>query len=99
MSSFNRFVEGIVIGGALGFVCGLLSAPKSGAEMRKQLVDDSEDLYKQASESIHDMKSKTNEAIHDMKSKTNEAISTLQAKGEDLLKMASENLPSKKEPV
>jgi len=88
MSSFNRFVEGIAIGGALGFVCGLLSAPKSGAELRKQLVDDSEDLYKQATESIHDMKSKTNEAI-----------STLQAKGEDLLKMASDNIPSKKEPV
>ncbi len=86
--SFNRFIEGIAIGGMLGFICGLLSAPKSGAELRKQLVDDSEDLYKQATESIHDMKSKTSEAI-----------STLQAKGEDLLKMASENIPSKKEPV
>jgi len=88
MSSFNRFVEGVVIGGVLGFVCGLLSAPKSGSELRRQLVDESEDLYKQASESIHDIKSKTNEAI-----------STLQAKGEDLLKMASDNIPGKKESV
>jgi gas vesicle protein len=88
MSSFNRFIEGIAIGGVLGFVCGLLSAPKSGVELRRQLVDESEDLYKQASESIHDMKSKTNEAI-----------STLQAKGEDLLKKASDNMPGKKEPV
>jgi gas vesicle protein len=88
MSSFNRFVEGIAIGGVLGFVCGLLSAPKSGAELRKQLADESEDLYKQATESIQDMKSKTNETI-----------STLQAKGEDLLKMASDKIPSKKEPV
>ena len=76
------------MGGVLGFVCGLLSAPKAGAELRKQLVDESEDFYKQASESIHDIKSKTNEAI-----------SNLQAKGEDLLKMASENVPGKKESV
>jgi gas vesicle protein len=88
MSSFNRFVEGIAIGGVLGFVCGLLSAPKTGSELRKQLVDESEDLYKQATDSMHDIKSKTNEAI-----------SSLQAKGEDLLKMASENIPGKKESV
>jgi len=88
MSNFNRFFEGLVIGGVLGFFCGLLSAPKSGAELRKQLVDESEDLYKQATESMHDIKSKTNQAI-----------TNLQAKGEDLLKMASENLPGKKEPV
>lgn len=88
MSSFNRFIEGIAVGGVVGFVCGLLSAPKSGAELRKQLVDESEDLYKNASDSIHDIKSKTTEAI-----------STLQAKGEDLLKMASENIPGKKDSV
>ena len=88
MSSFNRFVEGVFVGGVLGFFCGMLSAPKPGAELRKQLVGESEDLYKQATESMYDMKSKTNEAI-----------SHLQAKGEDLLKMASEKLPVKKEPV
>ena len=57
-------------------------------ELRKQLVDESEDLYKNASDSMHDIKSKTTEAI-----------STLQAKGEDLLKMASENIPGKKDSV
>ncbi len=88
MSNFNRFIEGLAIGGVLGFFCGVLSAPKSGAELRKQLVHESEDLYKQATESITEIKSKTNEAI-----------ANLQAKGEDLLKMASENMPGKKEPV
>lgn len=88
MSSFNRFCEGLLVGGVLGLFCGLLSAPKPGAELRKQLLDESEDLYKQATESINDIKSKTNEAI-----------ANLQAKGEDLLKMASDNMPSKKEPV
>lgn len=86
MSSFNRFIEGIAVGGVLGFVFGLLSAPKSGAELRKQLIDESEDLYKQASDSLSDMKSKTNEAI-----------SNLQARGEDLLKKASDSIPGKKE--
>ncbi len=72
----------------LGFVCGLLTAPKSGEELRKQLADESEDLYKHASESIHDIKHKTTEAI-----------STLQAKGEDLLKMSSDSTASTKESV
>ncbi len=84
MSNSNRFLEGITIGGLLGFVCGLLSAPKSGAELRKQLADESEDLYKQASESIADIKTKTNQAV-----------STLQAKSEDLVKLAAEKLPNK----
>ncbi len=88
MSGFNRFFEGLMIGGVMGFSCGLLSAPKPGSELRKQLVDESEDLYKQATESMHDIKSKTSEAI-----------GNLQHKGEDLLKKASEKLPGKKEPV
>ena len=84
MSNSNRFLEGITIGGLLGFFCGLLSAPKSGAELRKQLANESEDLYKQASESIADIKTKTNQAM-----------ATLQSKSEDLVKLAAENLPNK----
>ena len=84
MSSINRFFEGLVVGGIFGFFFGLLSAPKPGSELRKQLVDESEDFYKHATESINDIKSKTSEAL-----------SNLQSKSEDLLKMASENFPGK----
>jgi gas vesicle protein len=80
----GRFFEGLVVGGILGFVFGMLSAPKSGAELRRQLADGSEDLYKQASDSISELKDKTNRTISD-----------LQAKGEVALKRASDTVQDK----
>lgn len=84
MSNGSKFFEGLAVGGILGFFCGLLSAPKPGDELRKELLNESEDLYKQATESVADMKTKTNQAI-----------AALQAKGEDLVKTASETFLAK----
>ena len=55
----SRFLEGLVVGGVLGYIVGILSAPKSGAELRQQIADNSEDLYKQASDSLVDVREKT----------------------------------------
>jgi gas vesicle protein len=82
----GRFLEGILVGGVFGFVFGILTAPKSGAELRKQITDGSEDMYKQASESIAELKDKTNHAISD-----------LQAKSEDVMKQASDTMQTKKQ--
>jgi gas vesicle protein len=82
----GRFFEGLVVGGILGFIFGMLSAPKSGAEMRQQLADGSEDLYKQASDQISDLKDKTNRTITD-----------LQAKSEVAIKRASDTVQEKKQ--
>lgn len=86
MSNGSKFIEGLTLGGIFGFVLGLLSAPKPGNELRKQLLAESEDLYKQATESVSDMKVKTNQAI-----------TALQAKGEELVKTAAETFPVKKD--
>jgi gas vesicle protein len=82
----GRFFEGLVVGGILGFIFGMLSAPKSGAEMRQTLADGSEDLYKQASDQISDLKDKTNRTITD-----------LQAKSEVAIKRASDTVQEKKQ--
>jgi gas vesicle protein len=84
MSNGIKFLEGLAIGGFLGFLAGILSAPKSGKELRQELLSESEDLYKQATESVSDVKTKTNQAI-----------AALQAKGEDLVKAASESFGKK----
>jgi gas vesicle protein len=84
--STGRFFEGLIVGGVLGFLFGVLSAPKSGAEMRKQLADGSEDLYKQATDSIAELKDRTNQAIAD-----------LQCKGEVAIKKAADVVHTKKE--
>ncbi|MBN9393877.1 MAG: YtxH domain-containing protein [Candidatus Melainabacteria bacterium] len=70
----SRFWEGLVIGGALGYLIGILSAPKSGAELRQQLADNSEDLYKQAADSLGDIREKTNGALSDIQHKGNEVF-------------------------
>lgn len=76
--STGRFFEGLLVGGVLGFLFGVLSAPKSGAEMRKQIADGSEDLYKQASDSIAELKERTNEAILEIKTQSETAIKKAQ---------------------
>ena len=70
----GRFLEGLIVGGILGFVVGMLSAPRSGAELRRQLADSSEDLYKQASDQITDISSKTGTAINDIKDRSGEVV-------------------------
>jgi gas vesicle protein len=70
----GRFFEGLVVGGIFGFIFGMLSAPKSGAELRKQLADGSEDLYKQTSDSISDLKDQANRALTDLQSKSDVII-------------------------
>jgi gas vesicle protein len=52
----SRFFEGLVVGGVLGYIVGILSAPKSGADLRRQIADNSEDLSKQASDSLTGIK-------------------------------------------
>lgn len=72
--SSGRFFEGLVLGGILGFLFGMLSAPKSGADLRRQLADGSEDLYKQASDSLGDLNKKAGQAITDVKSRSGEVL-------------------------
>jgi len=76
--STGRFFEGLLVGGVIGFLFGVLSAPKSGAELRKQIADGSEDLYKQASDSIAELKDRTNEAILELKTQSESAIKKAQ---------------------
>lgn len=72
--SSGRFFEGLLIGGVVGYLFGMLSAPKSGQELRKQIADSSEDFYKQASDSLAGIKDKTGHTITDLQSKGSEAL-------------------------
>lgn len=63
----NRYVEGLCVGGALGFLAGMLSAPKSGSELRKDLKQGSEELYKQAIDSVGDLREIRDLALQDVR--------------------------------
>ena len=84
----NRFLEGFFIGGALGFIFGILSAPKSGEEFRRDLADGSEDLYNRASTSVGTIKEATNQAF-----------TGIQQKSEGVIKMAQESVNTAKENI
>ena len=74
MSNSSRFFEGLLLGGILGAIAGVLFAPKSGREMRKQLADTSEEAYKSASGQISDMKDRTEQALQDFQSKSDTVL-------------------------
>jgi gas vesicle protein len=89
--STGRFFEGLVVGGILGFLFGLLSAPKSGAELRRQLADGSEDLYKQASDSLVDLNKSAGQALTDAKSRGGEVLK----KARDSVQVTKDQLTTK----
>lgn len=62
-NSVNRYFEGLLVGGTLGFVLGMLTAPKPGAELRRELADSADDMFKQANGNWHDAKDKLSERI------------------------------------
>lgn len=86
MANSNRFFEGFLVGGILGFLGGILFAPKSGSELRKQLADSSDEMYRQASTGMHDLKDRTEQALHDF-----------QAKSDTMLKQANAQLQETKD--
>lgn len=86
--SGNRFFEGILTGGIFGFLAGILLAPKSGRELRREIADNSGELYKQAEGSLHELKDKTEQGI-----------SSICNKGEEVVKRASTSVQETKNQI
>ncbi|MBC7998171.1 MAG: YtxH domain-containing protein [Leptolyngbya sp.] len=83
--SSGRFFEGLLVGGIMGFLFGMLAAPKSGADLRRQIADGGEDLYKNASDNLTDFKGKAEHALNDF-----------QHRGEEVLRTAKDQVASTK---
>lgn len=61
MAKLVAFLGGIVMGGIAGVALGILTAPKSGSELREELVDSSETLYRKAAYEIESLAEKVEE--------------------------------------
>lgn len=70
-----KIAEGALIGAALGFAAGMLLAPESGKDLRKDIKKKSADFYKFAAPKIKKMKKMTEEGYHNFIVKTAEAYS------------------------
>ncbi len=83
--SSGRFFEGLLVGGIMGFLFGMLAAPKSGADLRRQIADGGEDMYKNASDQLTDFRGKAETALNDF-----------QHRGEEVLRTAKDQIQDKK---
>lgn len=72
--SSNRFFEGLFVGGLLGCIFGLLYAPKPGAQLRRQLADQSDDLYRQANAGLTDLRDRTGQRLSDIQSRSDQVL-------------------------
>jgi gas vesicle protein len=88
MSNSTRLFEGFLLGGVLGFLSGILFAPKSGADLRKQIADDSNELYKQANDSLSGLKEMTDQTFQDV-----------QHVGQDAFRKASDTISGARQQV
>jgi len=62
-SKFGDFVTGILVGGAVGYVAALLSAPRSGDETRQMLNERSRDVRDRAMETVQTTVGKTEKLV------------------------------------
>jgi gas vesicle protein len=105
-NSVNRYFEGLLVGGTLGFVFGLLTAPKPGAELRRELADTADDMLRELDGRMQPLQDKaefykervaTQASI--MKSKVNEKSHDLRDKMSDKLSTLKEKASDIKEKI
>lgn len=65
------FLVGSLVGGILGAVAGLLLAPKSGEELREDLVESYEDVSGRAEDFVHDFTKQGKKFVKKSRSKAN----------------------------
>lgn len=70
-NSVNRYFEGLLVGGALGFIVGLLTAPKPGSELRQELSESADDMLKHANENWIDIKDRVSDKVQPLSDKAN----------------------------
>lgn len=97
---WKGFLTGATIGGLAAAVTALLLAPKSGKELRKDLVEKSTELYEKASDLFVDMESSVNDVVsstlNEGKTKAQNIITNAKQKAEDLLENADKVLQDAK---
>ena len=80
-----KVVGGFMVGAAAGVIAGLLTAPDSGKNTRKMIVDKGESLKNDLSSTIDETAKKT-------RKKYNEAVDNYASNGHDLLDSVRESI-------
>ncbi|MDY0082268.1 MAG: YtxH domain-containing protein [Ignavibacteriaceae bacterium] len=92
MSRDNNLAKGFFIGflagGTVGAIIALLTAPKSGKELRADIKSRSEEYLDEAEKYLAEAKDKARELINEGKKKSERIILDARTKSEDILKDA-----------
>lgn len=79
------FIIGAIAGGLAGAVAALLLAPKTGAELRKEIADTSIDLYGKASDYFKEVENEVSRTMNEGKAKASVIIDNARNKAEGIL--------------
>ena len=74
VNGVKGFLIGFLAGGAIGAIVALLTAPKSGKELRGDIKQKSEEYFDEAERYLADAKDKARELINDAKSKSQDIL-------------------------
>lgn len=62
-----KVVTGLAMGTAVGLTAGILLAPKSGKETRKEISEKAKDVLDKSKEDLHNIKYKIAETVEDVR--------------------------------
>jgi gas vesicle protein len=79
---------GMIVGGAVGAIVALLLAPKSGAELRRDIAERSSELYDRANDFASDQSRRMNEYLNEGKAKAEEIVKTARQQAGTLMSEA-----------
>ena len=99
INSVKGFLIGFLAGGTVGAIIALLTAPKSGKELREDIKQKSEEYYDEAEKYLADAKNKASELINDAKSKSQDILNAAGRVFKDAKAKTTDVLNSGKEKI
>ncbi len=73
-STSKSFFYGVLLGGVAGVLVGLLFAPKSGKELRKDICSESKELAQEAGEEVKELAERGKEGAKHMAGEAKEKL-------------------------
>lgn len=61
MAKLGAFIGGVLMGGLAGAALGMMAAPKAGADLRDELAETSESLYRKAAYELEELAEKVDQ--------------------------------------
>ena len=104
INGVKGFLIGFLAGGTVGAIIALLTAPKSGKELRGDIKQKSEEYTDEAEKYLADAKNKASELINDAKAKSQDILNAAgrvfkdaKAKTTDVLNSGKEKIETETE--